>query len=76
VPVVLYALASGEGVVAHSGANARHFVGRDAHANAVAADQDASLEVTLGHRFGHGPGEVGIVGRLSVVGSKVVILMA
>ena len=62
--------------MAEGGADPRYLIGRDADADAVAADQDPPLEVAPGHGLGHEAGEVGVVAEGVVVGAEVVVGVA
>src|SRR4030042_3806459 len=61
---VLAGAAPGPAVVAEGGPHALHLVRDDAHADAAAADKDASVELAAGHRLRQGPRDVRIVDRL------------
>ena len=57
-------------------ADARHLVGREGHADARAADQNAAVCPALGDGVGNGRGEVRIVDAAGIRGAKVLDLMA
>ena len=69
--VVLDALMGGVGVRAHSGTDAAEFVGGDGSANAAATDENAAFGPAVEHGLADGFGEIGIVGRIFVVGADV-----
>ena len=56
-----------ERIVDHGGANPGEAVGRDAHPDSRAADQEPKLGAPLGDRPDHAPGKFGIVARLGAV---------
>src|SRR5690606_20668659 len=59
------------GLRAQRGPHAGHLVGRDGHADAGAADQDAPVAPPRGHGLGHQTGVVGVVARLTARGAHV-----
>ena len=69
--VVLAAHPRGVEIPAEGGADARHLVGGDAHADPGAADQEAALDLVIGHGFAHQGRVVGVVHRLRGVGAEV-----
>ena len=58
------------------GADARHLVGREGHADARAADEDAPLGLASRHVARHLVGEVGVVAAVGGGGTKVHHLVA
>jgi hypothetical protein len=75
--VVLHALVRGVGVVAHPGANPRYLVGRHAHSNSRAANQNPARRLALLQRQTHLLGKVGIVvGVVAAISSQVHHLVA
>ena len=61
--VVLHALPRGEDVVDEPGANPVDLVGRDAGADAAAAERHTTLDLAGGERSGQGNYEIGVVVR-------------
>src|SRR5262245_26570217 len=61
----------GDAVVTGGRANAEYLVGRDAHADAGAADQDAALHAPLADGLGDLEGEVGVINTVLAGGPHV-----
>src|SRR5580700_1448319 len=69
--VVLDALMSRVVIVAHAGADAGHFVGGNANADAAAADEDAAFGASQLESAADSLGEISIVGGLGVERAKI-----
>jgi len=68
---VLAAHPRGVEVPAEGRADPRNLVGGHGHADAGAADQEAALNLVIGHGFAHQGRVIGIVHRLRGVGAEV-----
>ena len=62
-----------EAVAAEGGADAGDFVGRDGHADAGAADEDAALTFTAHDRVGDGLGILRIITGVFGIGAVVLV---
>ena len=60
-----------KGIVAKSCPDAVNFIGRNADADAGAANEDASVKGTVGNSFGNFFGNVGIVAAIAAQGAVV-----
>jgi hypothetical protein len=64
---------SGKNIVALGGPYPSHFIGGDAHANAGAAYQYASIILTSDDSLGHLHGDIGIVNRILRIATEIMI---
>ena len=74
--VVFDSLTGGEGIVAHGGTDAGHFVGGDRGPDTAPAEHHTTVGVAPAHRFAEGAGVVRIVNGDGVVRAEVDDLVA